>query len=141
MSTNKTTNYNLHAWLPQDEFHLTEINENFALLDAALRAEAGNREALSSALGERVRMVTGSYTGQSSAASVQVELGFRPKAVVILNTYRGISFADLSFLAIEGPAEGSAVLLTDTGFAAANSDNNHAYLNAAKTVYHYAAFY
>ena len=40
MSTNKTQNYRLHSWVPQDEFHVSEVNENFALLDAVLKDEA-----------------------------------------------------------------------------------------------------
>ena len=36
MSTNKTPNYNLHAWEPGDDFLRREFNENFAALDTAV---------------------------------------------------------------------------------------------------------
>ena len=54
MSTNKTPNYDLHSWVPQDDFHMTEINENFTKLDTALKTEATaaaqGRSALQTAL-------------------------------------------------------------------------------------------
>ncbi len=143
MSTNKTTNYQLHSWLPSDEFHLTEINENFTALDAALKAEAGSaaqkQAALETALGERVRMVTGGYNG-SSQTTITVELGFKPKAVVIINTRREVSSVDLSFLAVENGINNDAVTLTETGFIATNISRNGAYMNYPAK-YHYAAFY
>lgn len=40
MSTNKTPNYQLHSWQPQDTFLLAEMNENFATLDGKLHEEA-----------------------------------------------------------------------------------------------------
>lgn len=149
MSTNKTPNYNLHSWLPQDEFHLTEINENFAKLDVALKIEATaatqKSNALESALGQRVRMVTGSYTGKTGANNDQttathVNLGFKPKAVVIINAYRGVSGPDMSFLAHEGIQGDTAVTLNDTGFTAINLKGDVS-MNYNRTVYHYAAFY
>jgi len=36
MSTNKTTNLNLHQWAQTDPIHRTEFNENFAHLDSAV---------------------------------------------------------------------------------------------------------
>lgn len=35
MSTNKTTNLNLHSWIDTDSVDFEEINENFSKLDAA----------------------------------------------------------------------------------------------------------
>ncbi len=151
MSTNKTTNYQLHSWLPSDEFHLTEINENFTALDAALKAEAGSaaqkqaalESAMETALGERVRMVTGSYTGKaankdSTYPSAQVILGFKPKAVVIMATVLNISGPLLAYLAIEGGTTTPSVTLDPQGFTARN---DKVFANHASTVYHYAAFY
>ncbi|MDE6107806.1 MAG: hypothetical protein K2F83_03925 [Oscillospiraceae bacterium] len=149
MSTNKTPNYALHSWVPTDEFHLTEINENFALLDAALKAEAGSREALLPLLGERVRMVTGSYAGschQTSSVPQEdqpiqpIDLGFRPRAVVVMNQCLGISGSVMYFLAVDNVTTNNAVILTETGFAVTNILRNGAYMNYVP-VYHYAAFY
>ena len=68
MSTNKTENYKLHTWEPQDDFLRSEFNENFAIIDAALHGKA--------------EVVTGAYTGDG-AASRTVTLGFTPRAVLI----------------------------------------------------------
>ena len=40
MSTNKTQNYALHAWEPEDDFLREEFNQNFAAIDAALHGKA-----------------------------------------------------------------------------------------------------
>ena len=138
MSSNKTQNYQLHSWLPQDEFHLTEINENFAALDAALKAEAGSREALTTLLNSRVRMVAGSYVGQGKTMA-HINLGFKPKAVVIMSTRLFITNSNLFFLAVENGYAESAAKLTDTGFTATSVDT--VYVNSSGSIYHYAAFY
>ena len=38
MSTNKTENLHLHAWTPEDGVLLSEFNENFEAIDAAVGA-------------------------------------------------------------------------------------------------------
>ena len=144
MSSNKTQNYQLHSWLPQDEFHLTEINENFSLLDAALKAEAGSaaqkQTALETALNSRVRMVAGSYVGQGQTMT-RINLGFKPKAVVIMNTRMSITNTNLYFLAVESGYANGAAKLTATGFTATNTDNGFVYVNSDGSTYHYVAFY
>ena len=67
MSTNKTENYGLHAGEAEDDFLREEMNENFAMLDAALGG-----------------MVTvGRYTGDGTKDRV-IALGFTPRAVLIM---------------------------------------------------------
>ena len=76
MSTNKTQNYQLHSWTPEDEFHLTEINENFtgvdtelAVLDTLLKAETAARTQQLAGKADKTqvaalgRWVTGTYAG------------------------------------------------------------------------------
>jgi len=79
MSTNKTANYNLHSWVPGDDFLRAEFNENFALIDGALGEMPRNK---------KLRVVTGSYTGDSSGSRT-IALPFTPKAVML--TCKGIS--------------------------------------------------
>ena len=74
MSTNKTTNYNLHSWLPEDDFLRTEMNENFTKLDTLLKNETA---ALSAALGQKARATVGSYTGDG-ALDRTISLPFTP---------------------------------------------------------------
>ena len=146
MSTNKTTNYRLHSWVPQDEFHVSEINENFAALDAALKAEAGSREALAELLNSYPRMVTGSYMGKSSSDKdtqtiTEVELGFKPKAVITVATIMRSTSKLMAFVAIEDGYTNSAVTLTETGFTARNSSEGLYANYSASTIYHYIAIY
>lgn len=70
MSTNKTQNYQLHAWEPGDNFLLSEINANFAAIDGSLPQAKG------------LRIVTGSYMGDGTKDR-PICLGFRPRLIVI----------------------------------------------------------
>mgnify|MGYP000111315471 CR=1 FL=1 len=99
MSTNKTQNYQLHAWAPEDEFPRTELNANFTKLDTALKAEATARTSadsaeattraaavntLTTAVAGRARVMVGSYAGQYTTTETgtrRIQLGFAPKAV------------------------------------------------------------
>lgn len=113
MSTNKTQNYNLHSWVPEDDFLRSEFNDNFTSLDTALKAlstaltaettareqaiasEAAAREAAVSAEQSarqsavsglttgKAEIVVGSYTGDGTASRT-ITLGFQPKAVLLM---------------------------------------------------------
>ena len=102
MSTNKTQNYQFHAWAPEDEHLRTELNANFTKLDTALKAEETARaaaaqneaaartaavNALNTAVGKKAEVVTGFYIGATTANSGtrHFDLGFRPKAVILGN--------------------------------------------------------
>ena len=84
-----TSNYQLHQWVPEDDFLRTDFNADFQKIDAALgsiRTQAsGSASAISglqSALARKAECVTGTYTGDGSANKTIV-LGFQPRAVII----------------------------------------------------------
>lgn len=89
MSTNKTPNYQLHSWTSTDHFRFHEVNENFDLLDAALKAEAQTaargRSALSAQMAGKGELVVGSYTG-NGAAMQEIIVGHKIKAILIETT-------------------------------------------------------
>ena len=68
MSTNKTENYQLHAWEAGDDFLREEFNENFAKLDQALHDH----------------VVAGAYTGDGTKDRF-MDLGFTPRALLLFN--------------------------------------------------------
>ena len=76
MSTNKTTNLNLHSWVGSDAFRMSEFNENFAAIDAFAEA-TGN-----------CHIATGSIVGNGSSSRT-VQLPFAPKFAVIFGYYAG----------------------------------------------------
>ena len=129
MSTNKTTNYNLHAWEAGDDFLRSEFNENFAKLDAGA-----------------IRMIFGSYTGLKDTnvqTAQHIELGVKPRAVIIMTQY-GLNpnSAGISRGGIAGPGLTmcNAVLVTETGFSVQNrSTSSNVYLNQDGYVYYYIA--
>lgn len=127
MSTNKTSNYQLHSWEPGDDFLLSEINENFDLLDAAVGAKA--------------EAVFGFYAGDGANPRT-IRLGFRPKAVILANKSGTFGSGDSYLyggLLIDGAAHGNyAYSITDEGFRL--NQNNHAQGNNANHTYMYVAF-
>ena len=70
-----TTNYQLHQWEATDDFLRTDFNEDFAKIDAAIRSALETGQA-------KPEVVTGSYTG-NNAEYREIDLGFRPKAVIL----------------------------------------------------------
>ncbi len=100
MSSNKTTNYNLHSWLPEDDFLRSEMNENFSKLDTA------------------ARMVAGSYTGDEQAQRL-ISLGFTPKAVFVTTKqgYTGFTNCCMGGMALPGkPSHKDLIEITNGGF-------------------------
>lgn len=118
MSTNRTEHYQLHAWELGDDFLLSEINENFALLDA-----------------KATRVVAGAYTGTGeSYEPLEIELGFRPKAVLVMGTIGQTWYANNSQvyggLALDGhPVGNDLIEITDTGFQVCNKGGAYVYVN------------
>ena len=102
MSTNKTEHYSLHAWVAGDDFLLSEINENFALLDSA------------------VRVVIGSYVGDDQEIQ-NIELGFRPRALLVADKEGFLSKGSAMFGGLYTEANhdyNMTIRFTDTGFRA-----------------------
>ncbi len=137
MSTNKTPNYSLHSWLGTDEFHVSEVNENFTLLDAALRQET---EALKTALEAKVKVLTGAYTGSGQTEPTRVTLGTKPRALIVMMypTYG----ADSIRWAVAAPGNTfrDSFTFDDTGFTVRHNGNSLLDLNNARSVYHYIAY-
>ena len=84
-----TSNYQLHQWVPEDDFLRTDFNQDFAKIDAALarKAEKSAVTSLQSQVAGKAdastvpRVVTGTYTGNGTTKSIS--LGFQPKVVII----------------------------------------------------------
>ncbi len=73
---------------------------------------------------KRAKVVCGSYTGtgdSSSSSSQNIDVGFRPKAVVVFNVY-SMTPRDItqlySAMAVDGSNYTNALEITDTGFTA-----------------------
>lgn len=122
MSTNKTQNYALHAWLPTDDFQLSEVNQNFAKLDDILHG----------------RIVTGTYTG--SGSSQRIDLGGKPLSVHIeqLDGFRGSSSGSVTGgLYFQSP-KATYVQLDESGFTVKSSGTTVS-INSSGKLYTYLA--
>ena len=73
-----TSNYQLHQWVPGDNFLRTDFNEDFAKIDAAIK---GVETAANTALAKKSEFILGTYEGNGT--TLPVNLGFKPRLVVI----------------------------------------------------------
>ena len=81
-----TTNYQLHQWVPGDNFLRTDFNDDFLIIDNAIKAVSdASASGLASLEGSKAELVTGNYVGTGGTQTVQ--LGFHPQAVVVSNDY------------------------------------------------------
>ena len=109
-----TENYQLHQWVPEDNFLRTDFNTDFQKIDAAL-AEV---EALA---GSKCSVVAGTYSG-NNAESREINLGFQPVAVRLENSFGkrpAVDFNMYGGLAVQGGSlnhSDTALTITQTGF-------------------------
>lgn len=108
MSTNKTKNYQFHAWELGDDFLLAEMNENFAALDRIL----GEQWAL------------GQYMGDGTAER-DISLGFQPRMVFVMGTNGMMNTLYHSFGGLALPGYSTiGVTVTEDGFRVAYTGNS-----------------
>ncbi len=80
-ATHVTTHYSLNQWEATDPVSRRDFNADNLTLDTALAA-------LSTAVGQRAAIVTGTYTGSGgfgSGSPNTLTLGFAPKLLLIMN--------------------------------------------------------
>ena len=114
----------------------------------ALAAEAAAREeadgaldtrltSAETALPEKVGIYCGTYTGNGSSTR-SINLGFRPKAVILTNSDKMSNHGGFVYMAGDGQNTG-AVQITNTGFSIAMQNGGYA-TNYESTPYFYVAF-
>ena len=129
-----TANYQLHQWVPEDNFLRTDFNADFQKIDAALaglRDGKAGTEALAEVrtLAEgRPRAVVGSYVGDDNSPR-EINVGAAPKAVFLLMPAAG-------FFSLAGGGTVSQITVTSTGFRV---EAGGLRLNGAGTRYTYLA--
>ena len=116
-----TENYQLHQWVPEDDFLRTDFNTDFQKIDAALAGleagkaaqsslaalQSGISSAQSTANG-RARAILGSYTG-NGAETRSISVGASPKAVIL-------SWDNNSDTALKGGGAVRTITVTSNGF-------------------------
>ena len=79
-----TTNYQLHQWVPGDNFLRTDFNDDFLIVDNAIKAVSdASASGLASLDASKAEFVTGNYVGTGGTQSIS--LGFQPRAVLVSN--------------------------------------------------------
>ena len=143
-----TPNYQLHQWVPEDQFRRTEFNEDFLKIDTALAAKADTGStsstisnlqsqlsgkadvsalnSLSATVSTKCRVVVGTYTGTNGI--INISLGSQPKAVFLI-------FGFSTLCNIQGTGKNGQLSLNSTGFTV---DPGSSY-NTQGTMYRYIA--
>ena len=107
-----TKNYHLNQWEPTDRVLREDFNED-------------NRK-IEEALGKKVEIVLGTYTGNSTTytSSQNIVLGWKPKAILVFAVSDANGKLDNlpAQLAIAGESS-SCISITDTGFTVYNELN------------------
>ena len=161
MASNYTENYGLCQWEATDQVLRTDFNEDNAKVDEALKSASDLAQAAQTLAGaayspENSPFVVGSYTGDGTAKR-KIELGFTPKAVLVVHSngvtaYRGTSsFAYYGGLALtdynastvssegvtEWNSERTIIALTEGGFFV--NETSYIYCNNSNKLYYYLA--
>ena len=116
-----TSNYQLHQWVPEDDFLRTDFNTDFQKIDAALagleanKAAQSNLAALQSSISAaqstangRARAIKGTFTGNGSAPRT-ISIGGTPKIVFLASATKSGTIMD------DGSTS-SSVTLVSNGF-------------------------
>ena len=145
MATNSSEHLGLHLWEPTDQVLRTEFNQNWTKIDTAVGEVQSTAEAVADAFTpDNMPYVTGTYTGDGSTTNRTINLGFKPKFVIITGSSRSTTAASEQILrfALVGPSGASTTLagLTNTGFSVTNSGFQYPQLNVNGNVYAYIAF-
>ena len=93
-----TANYQLHQWVPEDQFRRTDFNQDFQKIDTALaglktladgKAGTAALEAVRQLAEGRARPVVGGYTGDGATTSREFNVGGTPLGLFLLTPYNG----------------------------------------------------
>lgn len=126
---NKTQNYQLNQYLPQDNFLRTDFNGDNAKIDAALAGLNASK----------AEVFFGTYAGNDSTSSgvaQHIELGFSPKAILV-TTDNYIYGGYCGMFGKGFPTKHANGVVTDTGFAVKNTYNTS--FNSKGMIYFYMA--
>ena len=138
MASGQTENYGLNQWAAEDPVLREEFNRDNAKVDAELV--------------QKVNLLFGSYTGNASDSKAsytqKIELGFRPKAVIVWGIDVGsASSYQYTYSAMATQEKGFNRILTivDTGFTVGqyywNSTVQYPNLNVENYTYIYLVLY
>ena len=108
----RTTNYGLTLWEPEDSFLRADFNEDNAKIEEALNGMAASMP----------RIVTGTYSGTGtygSGSKNTLNLGFRPRLVIITGFNSGTAAVGGFFVSPASAGQGGGgavtVIWSDTG--------------------------
>ena len=119
-----TTNYQLHQWVPGDNFLRTDFNTDFQKIDAAIK---GVETAAIAESGKKCELTIGQFTGTGSGAYT-VDLGFRPRFLMIWGeSYSGF-WSEVM--------REDYLTITDSGFSMAYSERGLANYKGKPYYYH-----
>ena len=140
-----TSNYHLPQWVETDRIMMGDFNDAMASLESGITtAQAAADSAQQEA--EEKGFVIGSYTGNGEDqydSGQLIELGFRPRFVIITRGWIDNGGPEATFLAVGQPRvtnQNWVYELRDNGFVVKNYTGGILTLNLKNTTYDYIAF-
>ena len=145
----KTQNYQLNQYEPQDNFLRTDFNADNQKIDTALKALGDKTDAkadqtaldqTNASVAKKCEIYVGSYTGDGVSGRV-IPLGRAPQAVLVKKPNNDTNFGSteelkrLVAMAVRG-VSGNVLNVTETGFQV----TNQGHVNAKGETYIYFAF-
>ena len=146
-----TSNYHLPQWVETDRIMMGDFNQMCSDIETGLVSNA-QAAAAAQAAAEAVQdaytpdnkpYVVGSYTGDGTTNNRAINLGFKPRFLIITGMSRSSNEDDspLKRFALVGPGGSSSIAsLTETGFTVINSGSRYPDLNSNWSSYSYIAF-
>ena len=111
MSTNKTQNYQLHSWVKEDTFLMSEMNENFTTLDGKLHEEVTALDGQVKAEAQTRTQQLAQKADKTEVAAVQSALA---SEVQKLNTTLGAKADTATVTALDKTVKGLGKWVTGT---------------------------
>ena len=142
---NYTKNYHLPQWVETDRIQMEDFNQAMADIDEGLNEVKTMVENVQDAYTpDNMPFVIGTYTGNGAETNRDINLGFKPRFVIISGMARtgnttNAQFSRFGFFGATGSTV-TVAQITNNGFRLVNSSLQYPELNTANVVYTYIAF-
>ena len=136
-----TQNYNLPQWAKTDRIMMDDFNQAMADIDSSISAVEAKADAAYKP--GNLPYVVGTYAGDGTPEWIEIDLGFRPRMVIVTYQQTTSSVQDTAnhtlIFAATNPTQ--CWKLTENGFAVrGNVANTYGWLSMVNAVYTYIAF-
>ena len=139
---NETVNLHLPQFEATDRIMHDDFNDAFDKLDAAVAAVTASSAANTAALGNKTRIVTGSWSGNGSSPRT-IDLGCTPKLLIVLGYFNSKAAISVAVPGLASICYSDTTSSTSSYFVLSGSTvtiNSNAWFNNTDTTHRFIAF-